>query len=82
MAKGDIIRALMGMKHSPAGTQYKGQEKVLASRRRLNKIKAQLKKKKNEGKEDVYFKGIKRESIESRLRKAGVDPARFKSRKK
>jgi hypothetical protein len=27
MAKGDIIRALMGMKHSPAGKKYLAKEK-------------------------------------------------------
>ncbi len=80
MAKGDIIRALMGMKHSPAGTRYKDQEKVLASRRRLNKIKEQLKKKKKkDNREDVYFRGNKRESMESQLKKAGLSEEDLRS---
>jgi len=62
MAKGDLIRAIMKMKHSPAGKKY------LAS-----------KKKKKGNKEDVYFKGIKRESVESRLKKAGLSEADLRS---
>ena len=67
MPKGKIIRALMGMKHSPAGKKH-----------------LKNKKKKDDDKVPTYFKGkaFERESIESRLRKAGIDPARFKSRKK
>lgn len=63
MAKGSIIRALMGMKHSLAGKKY------LASK----------KKNKNKGKEDVYFKGIKRDSAESQLRKAGLSESDLRS---
>lgn len=73
MAKGDLIRAIMGMKHSPAGQQYKGQEKVLASRRRLNKLKKEV------GTEDVYFKGIKRKTTEQQLRDAGLSDADLRS---
>lgn len=64
MPKGKIIRALMGMKHSPAGKKY-------------------LKNKKKD-KVPTYFRGkaFERESIESRLKKAGINPDRFKSRKK
>ena len=65
MAKGDLIRAIMKMKHSPAGKKY---------------LKSK-KKKKDEGKESVYFKGIKRQTIESRLKEAGIDPQRFKKKK-
>ena len=67
MAKGGIIRALMGLKHSPAGKKY------LAD-----------KKKKKKDTVPTYFRGkaFERESIESQLRQQGIDPDRFKSRKK
>lgn len=55
MAKGDILRKLLRMKHSPAGKKY-------------------LKGKKKDT-ESVYFKGIKRKSIEARLSEAGVSEA-------
>lgn len=55
MAKGSIIRALMGMKHSPAGKKF-------------------LKKKKDKGTEQTYFKGkrFQRKTIEQRLIDAGI----------
>ena len=63
MPKYRIIRALMGMKHSPAGKKYL----------------ADKKKKKMKGKETVYFKGNTRESMESRLKKAGLSEEDLRS---
>lgn len=63
MPKGKIIRALMGMKHSPAGKKYL----------------ADKKKKKKDNREDVYFRGNKRESMESRLKKAGLSEEDLRS---
>lgn len=68
MAKGDIIRALLGMKHSPAGKKY---------------LAAQKKKKKQPSKdtEQVYFRGrgFERMTVEARLRQAGVSEADIRS---
>lgn len=33
------------------------------------------------GKEPVYFKGVKKKTVEAQLREAGVSPKRFKRRK-
>lgn len=65
MAKGDFIRSLLRMKHSPAGKRH-------------------LKKKKKKDTQPTYFKGkaFERPTIESRLREAGIDPSRFKKKKK
>ena len=62
-----LAKATKRGRHSPAGYKY-----------------LQDKKKKKKDTVPTYFRGkaFERESIESRLRKAGIDPARFKSRKK
>ena len=54
-------------RHSPAGYKY-----------------LQGKKKKKKDPVPTYFRGkaFERESIESRLKQAGIDPDRFKSRRK
>jgi len=65
MAKGKIIRALMGMKHSPAGKSYLAYKS--------------LKKEKKTGTEDVYFKGNKRKTTEQRLKDAGLSESDLRS---
>lgn len=62
MAKGDLLRALLRMKHSPAGKKH------------LKKKK----QKKAGKTQDVYFKGIKRTSDVQRLRDAGLGDAELK----
>ena len=56
MAKGDIIRALLRMKHSPAGKKY------LAGAKKKKAAKTQA----------VYFKHIRRKSDSQRLIDAGL----------
>ena len=52
MAKGNILRALLGMKHSPAGKKY------LAKKKKRT--------------QPVYFKHIRRDTVETKLRKNKV----------
>lgn len=63
MAKGDIIRALLRMKHSPAGKKY------LAGQKKKKAGKTQ----------SVYFKHIKRTSDIQRLKDAGLSDADLRS---
>lgn len=63
MAKGSIIRALLRMKHSPAGKRH------LAERKKKKAAKTQ----------PVYFKHIKRKSDVQRLRDAGLSEKDLKS---
>jgi len=57
-------------------------KKELAAGRKPKKFKDWKPELKKENQENVYFRGIKRESIESRLKRAGVNPSRFKRSKK
>lgn len=57
-------------------------KKELAAGRKPKKFKDWRPELKKENQESVYFKGIKRESYESRLKRAGVNPSRFKRSKK
>ena len=63
MAKGDIIRYLLRMKHSPAGKRYLADQK----------------KKKAAKTTPVYFKHIRRKSDKQRLKDAGLSDSELKS---
>lgn len=61
MAKGDIIRAIMKMKHSPAGKKHLAKQKKRT--------------------QPTYFRGIKtlkRDTTETKLRKANMDEKTIK----
>ena len=72
MPKYRIIRALMGMKHSPAGKKY------LESQA---KKKADTSKKVSGKTKPTYFKGkaFERPTIESRLKAAGLSESDLRS---
>lgn len=63
MAKGDILRTLLRMKHSPAGKEH------------LKKKK----KRKSAGTQAVYFKNIKRKTDAQRLKDAGLSAEDLRS---
>lgn len=60
MAKGDLIRALFNMKHSPAGLKYLTDKRFAAAEKKAGKKKKGI------------FSRLRTRGIESKMKKAGL----------
>ena len=83
MAKGGILHALL--KKHRAKKETASKKRYLQHYKKAGKHHAMTYAQwKKQGEEPVYFKGAggKKRTVEAQLREAGVNPQRFKKRKK
>ena len=69
MAKGDLIRALMGMKHSPAGLKHITSKRFAAAEKKAGKKKKGV------------TAGMRSHRIDSALKKAGLSDSEIRKLK-